>query len=94
MFVPLLALGCYHVGRLAFGRTAGALAVVFALGSPLLIEQFHVLMLEARQAFMLRRRALPGAGPPCARLPNGDGVWVSVGAPSAPAPSWCANRPR
>lgn len=53
VFVPLLALGCYHVGRLAFGRTAGALAVVFALGSPLLIEQFHVLMLDAPQAALV-----------------------------------------
>src|ERR1700686_443732 len=34
VFVPLLALGCYHIGRLAFDRTAGLLAVVFALGSP------------------------------------------------------------
>jgi 4-amino-4-deoxy-L-arabinose transferase-like glycosyltransferase len=53
VFVPLLALGCYHVGRLAFGRTAGALAVVFALGSPLLIEQFHVLMLDAPEAALV-----------------------------------------
>ena len=54
---------------------------------------FDPAQLEARQAFMLRRRALPEAGPPCARLPNGDGVWVSIGAPSAAALSWCANRP-
>jgi 4-amino-4-deoxy-L-arabinose transferase-like glycosyltransferase len=53
VFVPLLALGSYHVGRLTFGRTAGALAVVFALGSPLLIEQFHVLMLDAPQAALV-----------------------------------------
>lgn len=53
VFVPLLALGCYHVGRLAYGRAAGALAVVFALGSPLLIEQFHVLMLDAPQAALV-----------------------------------------
>ncbi|HKG38863.1 MAG TPA: glycosyltransferase family 39 protein [Conexibacter sp.] len=53
VFVPLLALGCYHVGRLAFGRMAGALAVVFALGSPLIAEQFHVLMLDAPQAALV-----------------------------------------
>src|SRR5271167_4236025 len=41
VFVPLLALGCYHVGRLAFGRTAGLLAVAFALGSPMIAAQFH-----------------------------------------------------
>lgn len=53
VFVPLLALGTYHVGRMAYGRAAGALAVVFALGSPLLIEQFHVLMLDAPQAALV-----------------------------------------
>jgi len=53
VFVPLLALGCYHVGRLAYNRAAGALAVVFALGSPLLIEQFHVLMLDAPEAALV-----------------------------------------
>ena len=53
---------------------------------------FEPSQLEARQAFMLRRRSLPGVGPPCARLPNGDGVWVSLGAPSAATLSWCASR--
>jgi len=47
IFVPLLALGCYRTGRLLFGSTAGLLAVIFVLGSPLLIEQFHVFMLDA-----------------------------------------------
>jgi 4-amino-4-deoxy-L-arabinose transferase-like glycosyltransferase len=47
VFVPLLALGCYQTGRLLFGRLAGMLAVVFVLGSPLLIAQFHVFMLDA-----------------------------------------------
>jgi len=53
VFVPLLALGCYHTARLAYGASAGALAVVFALGSPMLIEQFHVLMLDAPQAALV-----------------------------------------
>ncbi|HEX7290693.1 MAG TPA: glycosyltransferase family 39 protein [Conexibacter sp.] len=48
--VPLLALSCYRVGRLLAGPTAGALAVVFALGSPLLIEQFHVFIIDAPEA--------------------------------------------
>ncbi|HEV7773999.1 MAG TPA: glycosyltransferase family 39 protein [Conexibacter sp.] len=48
--VPLLALSCYRVGRLVAGPRAGALAVVFALGSPLVIEQFHVFMIDAPQA--------------------------------------------
>jgi 4-amino-4-deoxy-L-arabinose transferase-like glycosyltransferase len=47
VFVPLLTLGCYQTGRLLFGRSAGLLAVIFVLGSPLLISQFHVFMLDA-----------------------------------------------
>jgi Dolichyl-phosphate-mannose-protein mannosyltransferase len=53
VFVPLLALGCFHTARLAYGPAAGALAVIFALGSPMLIEQFHVLMLDAPQAALV-----------------------------------------
>lgn len=53
VFVPLLALGCYKVGTLAFGRLAGLLAVVFALGSPLIIEEFHEFMLDAPEAAMV-----------------------------------------
>lgn len=47
VFVPLLTLGCYQTGRLLFGPRAGLLAAIFVLGSPLLIAQFHVFMLEA-----------------------------------------------
>jgi 4-amino-4-deoxy-L-arabinose transferase-like glycosyltransferase len=47
VFVPLLALGCYQTGRLLFGPLAGMLAVVFVLGSPLLISMFHVFLLDA-----------------------------------------------
>jgi hypothetical protein len=47
VFVSLLALGCYQTGRLLFGPRAGLLAVVMVLGSPLLIAQFHVFMLDA-----------------------------------------------
>lgn len=53
VFVALLALGCYHVGRLAFSPLAGLLAVVFALGSPLVIEEFHQFMLDAPEAAMV-----------------------------------------
>jgi 4-amino-4-deoxy-L-arabinose transferase-like glycosyltransferase len=53
VFVPLLALGCYHVGRLAFGARAGLLAVVFALGSPLITAQFHVFMTDAPETAMV-----------------------------------------
>ncbi len=47
VFVPLLALGCYQTGKLLYGESAGMLAVIFALGSPLIIAQFHVFMLDA-----------------------------------------------
>lgn len=53
VFVLLLALGCYNVGRLVFGPLAGVLAVVFALGSPLVIEEFHEFMLDAPEAAMV-----------------------------------------
>jgi 4-amino-4-deoxy-L-arabinose transferase-like glycosyltransferase len=53
VFVPLLALGCYNVGRLAFGARAGLLAVVFALGSPLITAQFHVFMIDAPETAMV-----------------------------------------
>jgi Dolichyl-phosphate-mannose-protein mannosyltransferase len=46
VFVPLLALGCYQTGRLLYGPLAGMLAVVFVLGSPLLISLFHVFLLD------------------------------------------------
>jgi hypothetical protein len=46
-FVPLLALGCYRIGRLAFDSRAGLLAVVFALGSPLIARLLHLTMLDA-----------------------------------------------
>jgi len=51
--VPLLALSCYRIGRLVAGARAGALAVVFALGSPLLIEQLHVFIVDAPEATLV-----------------------------------------
>jgi hypothetical protein len=47
VFVPVLALGVYQTGRLLFGPLAGLLAVLFVLGSPLLISMFHVFLLDA-----------------------------------------------
>ncbi|HEX7290360.1 MAG TPA: glycosyltransferase family 39 protein [Conexibacter sp.] len=49
---PLLALGCYQTGRLVSGPAAGFLAV-FALGSPLLAEQFHLFMIDAPEAALV-----------------------------------------
>jgi Dolichyl-phosphate-mannose-protein mannosyltransferase len=53
VYVPMLVVGCYQTGRLVYGARAGLLAVIFALGSPLLIEQFHVFMLDAPQAALV-----------------------------------------
>lgn len=53
VFVSLLALGCYQIGRRAFGALAGLLAVVFALGSPLIIGQFHLFMTDAPETAMV-----------------------------------------
>ncbi len=53
VFVPLLTLGCYQIGRLLFGARAGFLAALFVLGSPLLIAQLHVFMLDAPEAALV-----------------------------------------
>ncbi len=53
VYVPLLALGCYQAARLVYGAEAALLAVVFALGAPLIAEQFHVFMLDAPQAALV-----------------------------------------
>jgi len=53
VFVPLLALGCYQTGKLLFGPLAGMLAVVFVFGSPLIMEMFHVFLLDAPLASMV-----------------------------------------
>jgi 4-amino-4-deoxy-L-arabinose transferase-like glycosyltransferase len=53
VFAPLLALACYRVGRMVTSPRAGLLAVVFALGTPLIAEQFHVFMLDAPQAALV-----------------------------------------
>ncbi len=53
VFVSLLALGCYQAGRVLFGARAGLLAVIFVLGSPLLIVQFHVFMLDAPETALV-----------------------------------------
>ncbi len=53
VYASLLALGCYGTGRLVGGPPAGFLAVVFALGCPLVIEQLHVFMLDAPEAALV-----------------------------------------
>jgi hypothetical protein len=53
VFVPLLALGCYGAGKVAFDRRVGAFAALFALGTPMVISQFHVFMLDAPMAALV-----------------------------------------
>lgn len=53
IYVPLLAVGCYRTAELVFGRAAGPLAVIFALGAPLIAEQFHVFMIDAPLAALV-----------------------------------------
>jgi len=53
VFVSLLTLGCYQTGKFLFSPAAGLLAAVFVLGSPLLIAQFHVFMLDAPETAMV-----------------------------------------
>jgi dolichyl-phosphate-mannose-protein mannosyltransferase len=54
VFVPLLAAGCYGVGSLAFGsRRAGLLAALFAIGTPMIVSEFHEFLLDPQQAAMV-----------------------------------------
>jgi hypothetical protein len=51
VFLPLLVLGVYQTGRLVFeDARAGLLAVVFALGTPMVIGQFHITMIDPPEA--------------------------------------------
>src|SRR5437764_8040406 len=52
-FLPLLAIGCYGAGSVAYGRRAGVLAAVFALATPMVIDQFHEFMVDAPTAAMV-----------------------------------------
>lgn len=47
VFVPMLAFGCFLVGRLVYGPLAGVLAAGFALATPMVLDLFHVFMLDA-----------------------------------------------
>jgi len=50
VFVPMLVLGCYGAGSVAFDRRVGVLAAVFALACPMIMSLFHVFMLDAPTA--------------------------------------------
>jgi 4-amino-4-deoxy-L-arabinose transferase-like glycosyltransferase len=53
IYVPLLVLGCYGTGSIAFDRRVGVLAALFALGVPMVISQFHAFLLDAPTAAMV-----------------------------------------
>lgn len=50
VFVPLLALACFQVGRMLAGARAGLLAVVFALGTPMILSEAHEAYVDPMQA--------------------------------------------
>jgi 4-amino-4-deoxy-L-arabinose transferase-like glycosyltransferase len=57
VFVPLLTLGAYQTGKLAYNARAGMWAALFLLGTPLIIAQAHVFMLDMPQTAMVAMTA-------------------------------------
>jgi hypothetical protein len=53
IFVPLLAVSCYGVGRLAYGPRAGLLAGLFGLGTPMFVSMIHDFFIDTPQASMV-----------------------------------------
>jgi len=53
VFVPLLAFGCYGVGRIVAGPRAGLLAGLFALGTPMFVSMMHEYDLDPPQAALV-----------------------------------------
>lgn len=53
VFVPLLAFGCFGVGRIAYGPRAGLLAAILALGSPMFLSMMHEYDLDPPQAALV-----------------------------------------
>jgi len=53
VFVPMLALGCYGTGRVAFGETTGVLAALFAFATPMVMALFHQSLPDASMAAMV-----------------------------------------
>lgn len=47
VFVPMLAFGVYSIGKRTYNETAGLLAAIFALGTPMVLSLFHVFVLDA-----------------------------------------------
>ena len=57
VFVPLLAGGCYGVGSIAYGRRAGLLAAVFALGTPMVMSEMREYYVDPGEAAMVAASA-------------------------------------
>jgi Dolichyl-phosphate-mannose-protein mannosyltransferase len=54
VFVPLLAAACFGVGRMAYrSERAGLLAALFALGTPMIVSEFHEFLLDPQQAALV-----------------------------------------
>jgi hypothetical protein len=54
VFVPLLAAGTFGVGRLVYGSDrAGLFAALFALGTPMIVSEFHEFLLDPQQAALI-----------------------------------------
>ena len=80
VFVPLLALGCYGTGTVAFGRLAGALAAGFALSVPLVMAMFHQFLPDAPMAAMVALSVwLLLASDRFARIPIAAAAGVALG---------------
>jgi 4-amino-4-deoxy-L-arabinose transferase-like glycosyltransferase len=52
-FLPLLAGGCYVAGNAAYGRRAGLLAALFALGSPMLVSEMREYYVDPGEAALV-----------------------------------------
>lgn len=80
VFVPLLALGCYGTGTVAFGRVAGALAAGFALSVPLVMAMFHQFLPDGPMAAMVAIAVwLLLASDRFARIPVAAAAGVALG---------------
>ncbi|HEY3970042.1 MAG TPA: hypothetical protein VGL79_01475, partial [Solirubrobacteraceae bacterium] len=53
VFVPILAVSCYGVGKLVSSPRAGLLAVVFALGTPMIVSESHEAYVDPMQAALV-----------------------------------------
>lgn len=51
--IPALAIGCYGAASVAYGRTAGVMAAVFALGAPMAVSVFHMFLIDTTETAMV-----------------------------------------